>query len=84
VDQKTQDLLMLAVIGLIAGWLASWILGTGGLISYLISGVLGAFVGTWLLNATGINLGIQNHFARQVATATIGAAVVVILARIIS
>lgn len=83
-DAKTQALLVLAAIGIIAGFLASILVGGGGLVQYLLSGVIGAFVGSYLLNALGVNLGIKNELAAQIATATIGAIVVVLLARLIS
>lgn len=82
-DQRTRDLVVFALIGLVAGYLASVVVGGSGLIRYLISGVIGAFVGPMLLNLAGINLGIRNALAAQVVTATIGAIVVVILARLI-
>ena len=77
-------LITFLVIGLVAGFLASLVVGGGGLIRYLISGVLGSFVGGFLLNAAGINLGIKNQLASQIVTSTIGAIVVVLLARLIS
>ncbi len=83
-DSKTRDLVMLAIIGVIAGFLASIIVGGGGLIRYLLSGVAGAFVGSWLLDALGVNLGIKNALGAQIVTATIGAVVVVLLARLLS
>ena len=82
-DDKTRALLIFAVIGIVAGFLASIIVGGGGLIQNLLSGVIGAFVGGTLLNALGINLGIRNALASQIVTATIGAIVVVLLARLI-
>lgn len=82
-DQKTRDLVVFALIGLVAGYLASIIVGGSGLIRYLISGVIGAFVGPVVLDMLGIKLGIRNALAAHVATATIGAIVVVILARLI-
>lgn len=72
------------LMGLIAGWLASWILGGGGLIKYVIWGVLGSFVGGWLLPKTGLNINTGSTFWDQIITATIGAIVLVIIARIIS
>lgn len=82
-DAQTRALVVLAVIGIIAGFLASILVGGGGLIQYLLSGVIGAFVGSYLLNALGVNLGIKNELAAQIVTATIGAIVVVLLARLI-
>ena len=83
-DERTRQLVMICAIGLVAGYLASIVIGGSGLIRYLVTGVIGSFVGGFLLNAVGVNLGIRNKFASEIATATIGAIVVVILARIIA
>ena len=53
----TQALVVMVVIGIVAGWLASWVVGGGGLLRYLITGLLGAFVGGFALNAAGIPVG---------------------------
>lgn len=82
-NADTKALVIFLLIGLVAGWLASFIVGGGGLIRYLVSGVIGAFVGGYLLNALGVNLGIKNALASQIVTSTIGAIVVVLLARMI-
>lgn len=82
-DDKTRELLVFAVIGIVAGFLASIVVGGGGLIQYLVSGVIGAFVGGYLLRALGVNLGIGNALASQIVTSTIGAIVVVLLARLL-
>lgn len=80
-----QALIVMAVIGIVAGFLASVVVGGGGgLIWYLIVGLVGAFVGGLLLSSTGTSLGISNPIASQVVTATIGAIIVIILARFIS
>jgi uncharacterized membrane protein YeaQ/YmgE (transglycosylase-associated protein family) len=71
-------------IGLLAGFLASLIVGGGGLITYLVSGVIGSFVGGFVLGAAGVHLGIKNPLISQIGTSTIGAIIVVILARLIA
>ena len=83
-NTDTRALVLFLLIGLAAGWLASILVGGGGLVRYLITGIIGAFVGGFLLNAVGINLGIRNALLSQIVTATIGAIVVVLLARIIA
>jgi uncharacterized membrane protein YeaQ/YmgE (transglycosylase-associated protein family) len=77
-------LLIFLAIGLVAGWLASLILGGGGLVRNLIVGVIGACVGGWLLSAAGISLPIDNALVSQIITATIGAIVVILIARVIA
>jgi uncharacterized membrane protein YeaQ/YmgE (transglycosylase-associated protein family) len=81
-DQK--NIITALVLGLVAGWLASFVVGGYGIVQYLISGVIGAFVGSYVLNKAGIDLGIKNEYGRDIATATIGAVIVMILARILT
>jgi uncharacterized membrane protein YeaQ/YmgE (transglycosylase-associated protein family) len=83
-NNNTRAIIIFLVIGLVAGWLASWIVGGGGLITYLVSGVLGAFVGGYLFSALKINLPIRNVWVSQIITATVGAIIVVIVARLIT
>ena len=83
-DEQTRAILVMAIVGIVAGFLASIVVGGGGLLQYLFSGVIGAFVGGYLLRTLGVNLGIKNPLAAQILTATIGAIVVVLLARVIS
>lgn len=80
----TQALVVMAVIGIVAGFLASIVVGGGGLLRYLITGIIGAFVGGFVLSALNVNLGIKNPLVAQVATATIGAILVVLAARLIA
>lgn len=83
-NADTQALVVMALIGLVAGWLASIVVGGGGLVQYLLSGVIGSFVGGYVLGAAGINLGIANPLLSRIVTATIGAIIVILLARLIS
>jgi uncharacterized membrane protein YeaQ/YmgE (transglycosylase-associated protein family) len=80
-DARTRELVVTIIIGIVAGYLASIVVGgAGGLLRYLISGLLGAFVGTYALSALGVNLGIKNALVSQIATSTIGAIIVLIIA----
>ncbi|HEY5817216.1 MAG TPA: GlsB/YeaQ/YmgE family stress response membrane protein [Mesorhizobium sp.] len=81
---EAQALIVFLLVGLVAGWLASFIVGGGSLIRYLLSGVVGAFVGGFLLSALGISIGIANPLIAQIVVATIGAIVVVLIARAIA
>lgn len=79
-----QSILIWIVIGLVAGWLASFVVGGGGLVRYLVSGLLGSIVGGLLLQWTGFHLPIANVFVHQIVVATIGAIVLILLARLIA
>jgi uncharacterized membrane protein YeaQ/YmgE (transglycosylase-associated protein family) len=81
---NTRQIIVFLGIGLIAGFLASVVMGGEGLLRYLIVGVLGAFVGGYLFSALKIELPIRNTFLSQVVTATVGAILVVIIARLIA
>lgn len=77
-------LLIFLGIGLVAGWLASLVLGGGGLVRNLVVGVIGAFVGGWLLSLANVSLPVGNALLSQIITATIGAVVVILVARVIA
>jgi uncharacterized membrane protein YeaQ/YmgE (transglycosylase-associated protein family) len=81
---NVQSLIVMIVIGLVAGWLASLVMGGGGLVRYLITGLIGAVVGSLLLGALGVNLGIGNPLVSQIIVATIGAIVVIAIARVVA
>ena len=53
------DLIIFLLVGLIAGWLAGQIVRGGGfgLIGDLVVGVIGAFIGGYLLPRLGLHLG---------------------------
>jgi uncharacterized membrane protein YeaQ/YmgE (transglycosylase-associated protein family) len=74
----------LAVVGLIAGWLSGLLLGGGGLIRNLIVGVIGAYVGGFLVQLLNLRIGLGSPWVDQIAIATMGAIVVTIVARIIA
>ena len=70
-----QGLLILLIVGAIAGWLAGVIMkGYGfGLIGNIIVGILGAVVAGWLLPRLGISLGAG--YISWIINAVIGAVI---------
>lgn len=74
-----ESLLIILFIGLVAGWLAGQIVrGTGlGIIGDIIVGIVGAFIGNWLLPRLNIHLGAG--VVNEVINATIGAMVLLLL-----
>jgi uncharacterized membrane protein YeaQ/YmgE (transglycosylase-associated protein family) len=82
---ETRSLVIFLIIGLIAGFVASLLVGGGGgILRYLLTGVIGAFVGGFLFEAMNIDLGIRNRLVSQIVTASVGAIIVVLLARFIA
>ncbi len=79
-----KNVIIALLIGLVAGWLASFVVGGSGAVQYLLSGIIGSFVGSFLLTKLGVNLGISNEYVRDTVIATIGAIIVVILGRLVS
>ncbi|HEY4862676.1 MAG TPA: GlsB/YeaQ/YmgE family stress response membrane protein [Xanthobacteraceae bacterium] len=70
-----QGLLILLIVGAIAGWLAGVIMkGYGfGLIGNIIVGILGAVIAGWLLPRLGISLGAG--YISWIINAVIGAVI---------
>jgi len=84
-DIETRSLMIFVLIGLVAGFLASLVMGgDGGLLRYLVTGLIGAFVGGYLFDVLNIDLGIRNRVVSQIVTASVGAIIVIILARLIA
>jgi uncharacterized membrane protein YeaQ/YmgE (transglycosylase-associated protein family) len=76
-----ESLLIILVVGLIAGWL-QLVQGTGfGIVGDLIIGIIGAFIGSWLLPQLGIHLGVGVIAA--IINATIGALILLLIVRLI-
>lgn len=76
------DILTWIIVGLVAGVLASLLVGGYGLIADIVIGIVGAFVGGWLFG----QLGVSTPFAGlpgTIFTAFIGAVVLLVLLRVL-
>jgi len=83
-NMNPQQLIIMAVIGIVAGWLASIIVGgPGSLVGYLVTGIVGAFVGSFVFSTAGWKLNLSNVWAEAIAIAAIGSVVVIVLAKLI-
>ena len=84
-SMDAKSIVVWIVIGLVAGWLASVVVGGGGgLIGYIIAGLIGSVVGGFLAGLLNIKLNIGNAFVEQIIIAFLGAIVVLIIAQIIT
>ena len=70
---SAESLLIILLIGLVAGWLAGLIVqGTGfGLIADICIGIVGALIGSWLFPQLGIHIG--EGMVSAIIAATVGA-----------
>ena len=82
--QPYMPFIVMAINGLIAGWLAGLLLGGGGLIRNVIVGIIGAFIGGLLVQYGVLNLPFNfGAWGNQIAVSTVGALLVIILGRIV-
>ena len=79
-----QSLIVIILVGIVAGWLAGRLVRGGGygLIGDLVVGVIGAFIGDWLLPELGIHLGTGT--VALIINATLGAIVLLIVLRLVT
>jgi uncharacterized membrane protein YeaQ/YmgE (transglycosylase-associated protein family) len=80
---SNESLLVILFVGIIAGWLAGRVMEGGGfgLIGDLIVGLVGAFIGNWLLPKLGIHLGVG--LVAAILNAFIGAVVLLLVLRLL-
>ena len=76
------DFLTWIIVGLVAGVLASLVMGGYGLIADIIIGIVGAFVGGWIFGKLGVSAPFGG-LAGTIFTAFIGAVVLLFLLRLI-
>jgi len=78
-----ESLLVILVVGLIAGWLAGhFVRGTGfGIIADICIGVIGALIASWLFPRLGIHLG--TGMVARIIAATIGAIILLLILRLV-
>ena len=85
--QPYMPYIVMAVVGIIAGWLAGLLLGGGGLIRNLIVGIIGSFVGGFLVSQGVLKLPFDFSaipYGNQIVVSAIGALLVLILARLLA
>lgn len=77
------EIIVTLIIGAAAGWLGSVIYkGSGlGIIGNIVVGIVGSFVGYWLLGKLGVNLG--GGWLGAILTGAIGAIVILVILNLI-
>jgi uncharacterized membrane protein YeaQ/YmgE (transglycosylase-associated protein family) len=79
-----QGILVILLVGLVAGWLAGKIVDGGGfgVIGDIAVGIVGALIGSWLLPRLGIHL--ASGIVSSIIVATIGAVLLLLIVRLAS
>ena len=80
---SAENLGVLLLVGLIAGWLAGKVVTGGGfgIVADVAIGIVGALIGTWLLPRLGVHIG--TGIASKIIVATIGAVVLLLIVGLI-
>lgn len=74
------------LIGGVAGWIAEKLTGADhGLLTNILMGIIGSFVGGWIANALGLQLGeiFKGWFWGNVLVSVVGAVIVITLYRML-
>lgn len=78
-----EALLIWIIVGLVAGWLASLVVGGGrGLLGDLVVGLLGAFLGSHIFHWAGLRVPLRG-IPGSILVAAVGAIVLLLLIRLV-
>ena len=80
-DMSSESVLMIIVIGGVAGWLAGLLLrGSGyGIIGDVVVGLIGAFIGNWLLRVIHVSVSLGNPIVNRITVSVIGAVALMVV-----
>ncbi|MDQ3142369.1 MAG: GlsB/YeaQ/YmgE family stress response membrane protein [Bacteroidota bacterium] len=78
------EIIVILIIGAVAGWLGSQIFSGSsyGLLGNIVIGILGSFVGYWLLGKLGVTFG--GGTVGAILTGAVGAIVILAILNLIS
>jgi uncharacterized membrane protein YeaQ/YmgE (transglycosylase-associated protein family) len=75
------------VVGLIAGILAKWVMpgpDPGGIVVTVLIGIVGAFLGGWVLGLLDFSGSTGNFSLGSILTATLGAILLLVIYRLLT
>ena len=80
-----QGLIIILLIGGIAGWLACVVVRGFGfvILGNIVVGIVGAFLGSWLFPRLGLNLNLGGGWIGSILFAFLGAVILLLLIRLI-
>lgn len=76
------DIITWLIVGLVAGVLASLLVGGYGILADIVIGIVGAFIGGWLFRSAGWGVPFEG-LAGTIFVAFIGAVVLLVILRVI-
>lgn len=78
-----ESLLVILIVGLVAGWLASLLVRGGGMGLWgdLLVGLVGSLIGSWL--APKLHLDLGGGIAAEIIYAVLGAVILLVILRLI-
>ncbi|MBS1752766.1 MAG: GlsB/YeaQ/YmgE family stress response membrane protein [Ferruginibacter sp.] len=79
------SIIIVLVLGAVAGWLGGLVFQGGGLglIGNIVVGIVGGFIGYWLLPKLGVHINTGTGWLNYLITAAIGAVVLLAIINII-
>jgi uncharacterized membrane protein YeaQ/YmgE (transglycosylase-associated protein family) len=82
-DMSTESILVILVVGIVAGWLAGKVVrGAGfGLLGDLVIGIVGAFIATLLFPRLGLHLG--SGIVSEILYSALGAIILLLVVGLI-
>jgi uncharacterized membrane protein YeaQ/YmgE (transglycosylase-associated protein family) len=82
-DLSVHSLLVILIIGIVAGWLAGKVVSGGGfgLLGDLVVGIVGAFIASWLFPRLGVHIG--TGIGEEIVYAMLGAIILLLLLRLV-
>jgi uncharacterized membrane protein YeaQ/YmgE (transglycosylase-associated protein family) len=74
------------ILGAVAGWLANIVVnkGSGSLVTNIVVGIIGAFLGGWLFSQFGSGAEVTGFNMMSVLVAFVGAVVLLVILRLLS
>ncbi len=80
---SAETILVWILVGMVTGWLAGKVVEGGGfgLIGDIVVGIIGAFIGSWVLRHLGISIG--SGIVGLAASAMIGAISLLLILRLV-
>ena len=77
------DILLWIILGAVAGWIAGVITKSShGIIEDILLGIIGAFVGGFIMNSLG-QVGVTGFNFYSIMVAVVGAVVLIVLGRLL-